>query len=87
MSFENLPLNAPLLVGVEDFDSLKAHLDNCELLFLQDTHYRSPSSPKKTGVTCRCCKTQNLTWTDSKGKWRLFDDKGLHNCEVNPLVE
>lgn len=38
-------------------------------------------------ITCRCCNTSGLHWEKKKGKWRLFDANGLHNCPVNPLEE
>jgi hypothetical protein len=37
-------------------------------------------------ITCRCCGVSGLHWSESKsGKWRLFDDNGIHNCKANPL--
>jgi hypothetical protein len=35
--------------------------------------------------TCRCCGTEGLHWAQQEGKWRLFDDNGMHKCKVNPL--
>jgi hypothetical protein len=40
-----------------------------------------------TTKTCRCCKTAGLHWDTHKGKWRLFDDKGLHFCPAVPLKD
>lgn len=42
---------------------------------------------RKASVTCRCCETSGLHWEKKKGKWRLFDANGLHNCPTNPLRE
>jgi len=36
--------------------------------------------------TCRSCGTARLHWGKHKGKWRLFDLHGLHQCKVNPLM-
>ena len=36
---------------------------------------------------CRCCKTGGLHWEEHKGKWRLFDEKGLHKCPSVPLKD
>lgn len=36
---------------------------------------------RKPGITCRFCGTTGLFWNKLDGKWRLFNDKGLHTCE------
>jgi hypothetical protein len=39
-------------------------------------------------VTCRCCGKEGLHWSQHmNGKWRLFDECGIHKCSVNPLKE
>lgn len=35
--------------------------------------------------TCRCCGEGGLYWKKLEGKWRLFNDKGIHKCPVVPL--
>jgi dCMP deaminase len=35
--------------------------------------------------SCRCCGENNLHWEEKDNKWRLFDNKGIHNCPKNPL--
>ena len=37
------------------------------------------------GKQCRCCGEGGLFWKKLDGKWRLFDDSGLHKCKINPL--
>lgn len=38
-------------------------------------------------VTCRCCGRKGLEWNQRSGKWRLYDQRGIHVCPVNPLIE
>lgn len=42
-----------------------------------------PPTPK----TCRCCGKSGLHWEQRNAKWRLFDERGIHNCPAVPLPE
>lgn len=42
----------------------------------------SDGPPSKT---CRCCGKAGLYWGLRDGHWRLFDNRGIHRCPVNPL--
>jgi len=44
-------------------------------------------APLKRTIVCRCCHRAGLEWGERNGKWRLFDDRGIHVCPVNPLNE
>jgi len=44
-------------------------------------------APAIRTIVCRCCHKAGLEWHIHNGKWRLFDQRGLHACPVNPLIE
>lgn len=41
--------------------------------------------PSPAATSCRCCSEGNLFWREIDGKWRLFNDRGIHKCPVQPL--
>jgi len=43
--------------------------------------------PLRHDKTCRCCGRKGLQWGQRNGKWRLFDNRGIHVCKVNPLKD
>lgn len=43
--------------------------------------WEQPNSDK----TCRCCGRTDLHWDERNGQWRLFDNRGIHVCKINPL--
>lgn len=34
---------------------------------------------------CRYCGRTGLRWGLRNEKWRLFDNRGIHVCKINPL--
>lgn len=40
---------------------------------------------RQNSQTCYCCKQTGLHWKPYHGKWRLFDNDGIHKCPVKPL--
>lgn len=91
--FGSLDVNAPILVGVEDINSLIVRLNECDLAItkyinnkLREQIDRRDLKQKGTKI-CYCCGTENLHWKNVEGKWRLFDATDIHKCPVNPINE
>lgn len=53
--------------------------------FALDTINFEDRDRSESRVTCRCCGANHLHWKEFNGRWRLFDDNGLHACPVAPL--
>ena len=47
----------------------------------------SDGGPPVSSKTCRACGREGLHWNQRDGKWRLFDDRGIHKCKVAPLPD
>ncbi len=42
-----------------------------------------PETNLPNDAVCRYCKKTGLGWKVVNGYWALFEDKQLHECEVN----
>ena len=71
---------------IDTFGDVDEHgLDGYDNVYYDNSTGRYRSYCQKTTKTCRCCGATGLTWGLDDGKWRLFNDKGIHKCQVNPL--
>ena len=47
--------------------------------------YVGPNYGRSRFKTCRCCNQSGLHWENRDGRWRLCDERGVHQCSVCPL--
>lgn len=79
--------------AMEDFENARtdfhtgamSDLSAFELGIIDELGYELMPRGRTQLRTCRCCSKTGLHWAQHNGKWRLFDNNGLHECPKNPL--
>ena len=46
----------------------------------RNTGHYIGSGPRE--ITCKYCQKHGLHWTSVDGRWKLSDEKGIHNCRT-----